>query len=810
MADGSTETIAYFTCPPNTYWQWADGMEVIEWGHGSSICYRNDLNQMLWQMSDNGLPSLQLLLLVLAATKEQLTANNRVMNTLTQIEDDTYFSVNPEQQAELAATKDKQWPKIRHLFDVIYALPTHLKQGNNRVALINEVCRTAPKALSRKLAKLAAHYLDAGVFDYAYAQGRHLLNYGSWQSILASLTTAAGRYENAEQLANAIETGHTRLPQPVEPALPEGTGDDTLLDALLQDPLTVGMARLTEHLVAALNIPMHTSSSGELPLGGVSDITNRGSFDRLLLSELAHDHDTLTARLVHREALYLRREEPPRPQNKTRVILLDTTLTLWGMPRPFGVACALACTLNSRQHPSGHNHISAYMLNGTEAMPFDIGNKAGVIGAMQAVNTDLHCGQALENWCRQTKTATHNSTETTLITEEGNLQRLAFQPFLTAAKTYLNYLITVGRQGRMQLYQYTNGNLRLVNKAAFDLKAHLLNTKTAPKPPLELPTFYRQLPWPLLLPAINIEVNPEYAHLTDKQALCISQTQRLLLWPERGKGAIEVVANLPHFNYYHGHHHDTFLLLTIDPTTFECKLFRINQSSGQHQALTFTTRLTGADKVRFANGTFYIKHDSTIWHIGPHAETLTKTTIGAIEPTVEDLFTRPSSHYKHFLYKPVRRFINNGYTVLLRFDKIHINQYDLLSVDYRQLVPYEGNDQLIWEKNAGRPEQYIATTLEDGRYHTAVENAEIKMRPFSWPCGSKAMADGRGLLHLRSHNPNVTDVTIVLALDKPTAAWAADGTTCGSPYFLPNTAKSIKVIEFYGKYIMPIIQAITL
>src|SRR4029450_3053531 len=92
------------------------------------------------------------------------------------------------------------------------------------------------------------------------------------------------------------------------------TGD--LLEQLAQDPNTAGLAQLTHRLIAALNIPMHAHGSSSQFFGGVSDITNRGNFDRLLLSELAHDDLSLMARLANNEALYLRREELPSNPEK--------------------------------------------------------------------------------------------------------------------------------------------------------------------------------------------------------------------------------------------------------------------------------------------------------------------------------------------------------------------------------------------------------------------------------------------------------------------------------------------------------------
>ena len=102
------------------------------------------------------------------------------------------------------------------------------------------------------------------------------------------------------------------------------------------------MARLARLLLAAVHMPTPLSLREELPVGGVSDISNRGSLDRLLLSELANDDLTLAVRVAMNEALYLRREIPPSTPQHHRAILVDAGIRSWGVPRVFATAVALA------------------------------------------------------------------------------------------------------------------------------------------------------------------------------------------------------------------------------------------------------------------------------------------------------------------------------------------------------------------------------------------------------------------------------------------------------------------------------------
>ncbi|HXJ74801.1 MAG TPA: hypothetical protein VNM37_18240, partial [Candidatus Dormibacteraeota bacterium] len=57
------------------------------------------------------------------------------------------------------------------------------------------------------------------------------------------------------------------------------------------------------------------------------------------------------------------------------------------------------------------------------------------------------------------------------------------------------------------------------------------------------------------------------------------------------------------------------------------------------------------------------------------------------------------------------------------------------------------------------------------------------LRVATWPNGSKAFVDSRGLLHLKSHAPLVREITLVLS-DLAVAGWVSNGSVCGPPFFL--------------------------
>jgi hypothetical protein len=62
------------------------------------------------------------------------------------------------------------------------------------------------------------------------------------------------------------------------------------------------------------------------------------------------------------------------------------------------------------------------------------------------------------------------------------------------------------------------------------------------------------------------------------------------------------------------------------------------------------------------------------------------------------------------------------------------------------------------------------------------EGQGCTLRIATWPCGSKAFLDSRGLLHLKSHDSSVPEISLVLSGEE-VAGWTSDGHVCGPKFF---------------------------
>lgn len=169
----------------------------------------------------------------------------------------------------------------------------------------------------------------------------------------------------------------------------ETSGED-LIENLIKENRTYHVGSLVSRLMSGLNIPFHSSLPSAQPLGGVADITNKGSFDKLLISEFAFDDVVLMSRLANNESLYKHREVPPSDNNYNRVILIDITLKNWGTVRTIAFASMLAIT----NHPKNNNPCRVFLV-GKSYQEIKFATTSNIIEAMLVMDSSLDPGVGL-------------------------------------------------------------------------------------------------------------------------------------------------------------------------------------------------------------------------------------------------------------------------------------------------------------------------------------------------------------------------------------------------------------------------------
>ena len=259
----------------------------------------------------------------------------------------------------------------------------------------------------------------------------------------------------------------TGLEQPLEPAdvdLEPAERTRQLIARLQDDEELGGLARIARHMMAAIHLPRAISDREDLPVGGVSDISNRGPLDRLLLSELAHDDLTLAVRIAMNEALYLRRETPPSNPPKHRAVLLDSGVRLWGVPRVFATAVGMALAAGAQRNVRTDVFRAAGdgVVRRVAGGPGGRGCAHGDAGARRPSRPSLAAFAA-------TASAEAGLLDAVIVTGEDVAADHDFQRSLAALELPSVLLATVSREGRFRLVSQGRRGSKLLREATLDL-----------------------------------------------------------------------------------------------------------------------------------------------------------------------------------------------------------------------------------------------------------------------------------------------------------------------------------------------------
>ena len=516
----------YFAPPAKSYWRWQDGCSTAIWEDGRTITFREELELVLATLMRHGLPPLGSVLLLLSACRDS-------------------WEEHPVRRTVLHA-------HLGLLYGANYAdLLTEVLTGLGKVHGV----RTRLRARPANLAELAARIFDGVPGCYSHGHSNELVarfreglteEEIEWkpQSALDDFLHDLGclrwglRRFNPAELELALETGLDDVPQPAPLESPPATAR-SLIGDLADDPELGAVARLARLLLAAVQLPRSLSDPDELPIGGVSDIVNRGPLDRLLLSELANDNLSLSVRVAMNEALYLRRESPPRTPPRERRVLLDAGLRTWGVPRVFIAAVGLA--LAAKSDPQ--REVRVFRSERDEAAQVDFHSRAGLRAHLAALDHQLHPAAALSDLA-----GNGDEADLILVTTADTLTRPEFQRAMYTAGLASMYIAAIDRSGRFQLIARTGRGSKVVSEARFDLDEVMKPRSHSPKllepsRDTRLPAIFAERPFPLRL---SCQLDKERSWLVHP-ATVVSFTRdgRLLLWDDPQRGALQLIDGLP-------------------------------------------------------------------------------------------------------------------------------------------------------------------------------------------------------------------------------------------------------------------------
>ena len=488
--------IRYFGESYDYLWNWEDNGEVVCLANNRVVAYGAYLEEVLGHLRLQGWPPFGALLLALVAT-----GNNA-----------SYILPVSEKRAYEIADRlieHNEHPLVKDAFkllQVINSLPESCKSGDTRLLVLQTVFAYSHNMISAQKAKQWLPQFHA-IYTGKTADGMEALtnntdnNNTIWHfyADLRCLALQSRKFPDVNSILEkmtgvpAIE----ELPLPEqEQVLPTPEQPTNLVEALEANAETMQIGSLIKHLWSGLQIPIHHNLPSQQPLGGISDLTNKGDFDKLLVSEFANDDLVLLSRLANNEALYLHREVPPADKRFERIILIDSSLKNWGTPRLLAYALAIAIG----KHPKTDLACKVFAV-GNECLPIDYNTVDEVISSLRQIDAGLHAAPGIRQFF---ETADNNNTrEVFYIATEEAAAHPAVKMAISNYYQHFTYTIHTTAQGIITLYKKQNKSKKLIQKMEMPLEAiwKKANQK-ARKPDITIAP-QESVPCPILYPGTN-------------------------------------------------------------------------------------------------------------------------------------------------------------------------------------------------------------------------------------------------------------------------------------------------------------------
>lgn len=444
----------YFQSHEQYFWMWEDNGEVLEIPGGSTIAYTELIKEMLACTQEQGLPPFGSLLLFLIAT------NTTADNPLGYIEN--IISAHLIEGQQFSHDNGLILSEAMSFLKRLTELSSRYKTGKRRLQLLQVLFRDCHNSVAAQKAKSIVSPFLENFIDRDRLAVKKAFHSGIFSRDFKTIALLNRRFPSLSSISEQM----AQLPElellPPEEESSE-TGPKDFIDELAQHPDTFRVGSLIRPIWAGFKIPLDTAIPSQQPLGGVSDLTNKGDFDKLLISEFAYDDLTFLSRLANNEALYLHREIPPAADDRQRILLADISLLSWGTPKTLAYACCLALT----RHPKASKKSQAYAV-GDQYYPLSFDHIDEVIDGLQYTARTLHPAPGIDLLLKEH--IRRGNPEIFLVIAAEAWKQPAVQRVLSEYTAWFRYIITADQQGHMVFYRYRNGSRTLIQQISLDLE----------------------------------------------------------------------------------------------------------------------------------------------------------------------------------------------------------------------------------------------------------------------------------------------------------------------------------------------------
>lgn len=789
------DVVSYFQSYENYFWEWITDKDardssgylennLISVPNVGAIAYRPYIIEVLKELQPQGFPPFGAFLLVIYSTQDGYLNLDGIFYFLRKYrtEETSDFNLDIKNACQLLENLSKVGNSMKrgqnriNLLQTIFKNAVHLSSANESEYVLNSYYRS-PQKIGNAAEKLM---LPDDVIDRD----------------IETLSFIHQKFPTTESIIKAMR-GLTDEPEIKEEVAEERTTDSEkdFIQELIEEPKTFQVGSLIKRIWSGFKIPMKHLSPGEQPIGGVSDITNKGDLHRMLLSEYANEDEVFMNRVANNEALYIQREIPPEENVFERIILIDTSLKNWGTPKVLAFASALAVI----KHPKAHSECKVYAL-GQSSIAMTLDNVEEVIENLNLVSGTLDVSETLDLFFK--KERTEKDLEVFFITNHENLSNENLQRVIHENRNRLKFLVTTSSDGELNFYKHHLGARKHIQKILLPLKELWANPPHKKSKRLVSQNIKGEktdvpLNYPLLFPIPQQQIakfmyEGEYFILSSKKQLLRTYLSN---------------------NYYDKNYYELYKILRGCEVLFEnisvkdrgvfalaknkqqqfilCQyqqdknlLSKLNVETKEYSELN----VSGFDiplnmELVYFDRYFYLhqKNLPTIFMINLEGEV-------SIDPVKND-----SEIHKNFekVKIELEKLNHNNYKFTSNFTLIGINENNNLVISKYELK--------FWGSSMSQYKNQSPIVMV----------ADQNKNKFTFSDGSEIIADSRGMLTFISINANIPE--FYMPTSKHTGMALASETEFGGyEFYLPdNTLLKVKTIaDMYQDYLQPFIDQI--
>ena len=429
----------YFRSYEKYFWLWEDETEVLAINGGSTIAYTEELIPILAAIAENGLPSFGAILCAMIAI------NRTEENSL----DFVYkiFSTLPFSTHSDKSNLEESFDFLR----ILQSLPDEYKKGKRRQILLATIFENAHNKINSYTSVGIVNFLKQ---DKSRTRLKKLseLTKNIFEKDIRVLQLLSRKFISTQSIIDAmayLPDIEEELLAPFETISTTDKNYSDFVEELMNNAQTFQIGALIKPIWAGFKIPIFNAHPSEQPLGGVSDLSNKGDFDKLLVSEFANEDLLFLSRLANNEALYLHREMPPVSDKLQRIMLIDISLKTWGIPKILGYASSLAIS----KHPKSKSESKIFLVGDT-FLPMEYDNVNTVIEGLQQVALGMNAQKGISEFLTSNKQ--NKQLELFYFTTPDGLKDPEIAKLLAENHKLFRYLITSTIEGNIHFYKNKN------------------------------------------------------------------------------------------------------------------------------------------------------------------------------------------------------------------------------------------------------------------------------------------------------------------------------------------------------------------